>query len=97
MKLDDTKEQTEPTRPKFDFTITFGDVVMLLGFLGAIFIAWTNLDKRVVVLEERTAFQKTVDFDQDSRAQMQFDLIRKSQERIENKLDAALSSKDGRR
>lgn len=91
--MEEVKDQVSNVRPKFDFTITFGDVMMLFGFLGAIFVAWTNLDKRVVILEEKAAFQKMVDADQDAQTRMQFELIRKSQERIENKLDAALTSR----
>lgn len=74
-------------RPRFDFTITFGDVAMLIGFLVAIFSAWTNLDKRVVVLEEKAAYQKAIDAQQDAQTTQSLELIRSSQNRIETKLD----------
>lgn len=80
-------DQQEHNRPRFDFTITFGDVAMLVGFLVAIFSAWTNLDKRVVVLEEKASYQKAIDAQQDAQTTQSLDLIRASQNRIETKLD----------
>lgn len=82
----------EENRPRFDFTITFGDVMMLLGFLLAIFSAWTNLDKRVVILEEKAAYQKAVDATQDQAMAIQLGLIRSSQVRIETKLDRVIEN-----
>lgn len=75
------------SRPQFDFTITLGDIAMLIGFMVAIFSAWTNLDKRVIVLEEKVANQKSVDAHQDIQTAQSLDLIRASQSRIETKLD----------
>ena len=84
-------DQTEHrNRPKFDFTITFGDVAMLIGFLVAIFTAWTNIDKRVVVLEEKATYQKFIDTKQDEATSQQLGLIRQGQTRIEAKLDRVI-------
>lgn len=77
----------ENIRPKFDFTITFGDLLMLFGFLSAIFFSWTNLDKRVVLLEEKAAVQTRIDSKQDANLDASITLMRQSQARIEDKLD----------
>lgn len=84
---------TEEHKPKFDFTITFGDIVMIVGFITAIFAAWTNLDKRVVIIEEKYSHQKEIDNAQDSMMHTQMDMIRASQARIEGKLDKILEER----
>lgn len=50
-------------------TINLGHVLTFLGFLATIFVGWVNLDKRVMVLEEKTASQKIVDAHQDALVQ----------------------------
>lgn len=50
-------------------TINLGHVLTFLGFLTTIFVGWVNLDKRVMVLEEKTASQKIVDAHQDTLVQ----------------------------
>ena len=91
--MDQENHPVSSNRPRFDFTITFGDVIMLVGFLIGVFIGWTNLDKRVVILEEKASFQKTIDQQQDSDTSRQFDLIRQGQNRIEAKLDRVIENK----
>ena len=54
---------------RFDMTINLGHVLTFLGFLITIFVGWVNLDKRVVVLEEKTVSQKIVDAHQDALVQ----------------------------
>ena len=51
---------------KFDATINLGHILTFLGFLIAGFGAWTTLDKRVLVIEERAATQAVVDRNQDN-------------------------------
>ena len=78
------------SRFRFDMMITFGDVAMLIGFLIAAFTAWSNLDKRVVVLEQKSSDQFQIDQRQDQSTEQQLSLIRKSNDRIEAKLDRVI-------
>lgn len=55
----------------FDPTINAGHVLTFLGMSVALFVAWTNLDKRVVVLEERGSYQKLRDDTQDQALNQQ--------------------------
>ena len=51
---------------RFDPTINAGHLLTFVGFLVTIFIGWTNLDKRVVVLEENKNAQALRDKHQDA-------------------------------
>lgn len=51
---------------KFDATINLGHVLTFVGFVIAGFTAWSTLDKRVTVIEERASLQALVDKTQDS-------------------------------
>lgn len=67
---DSDLDYTEHDRRKhrglhFDPTINAGHILTFLGMSIALFTAWTNLDKRVVVLEERGSYQKLRDDTQD--------------------------------
>jgi hypothetical protein len=44
-------------RPKFDWTINLGHILTFLGFLISGFMAYQNLDKRVIVLEQSATYQ----------------------------------------
>ena len=55
----------------FDPTINAGHVLTFVGLSVALFAAWTNLDKRVVVLEERNSYQKLRDDTQDQAVTQQ--------------------------
>lgn len=52
---------------KFDATINLGHILTFAGFIIAMFGAWTTLDKRVTVIEERAGFQSQVDRAQDAK------------------------------
>lgn len=52
---------------KFDATINLGHVLTFIGFVIAGFTAWTTLDKRVTVIEERSSYQAQVDRNQDAQ------------------------------
>lgn len=60
----------------FDPTINAGHILTFLGMSVALFIAWTNLDKRVVVIEERVVYQKLRDDTQDQAIGQQLAEIR---------------------
>ena len=68
---DGTDRRGTPQAPshgvKFDPTVNLGHVLTFIGFMSAIFAAWTTLDKRVTVIEERAAFQAQIDRAQDSK------------------------------
>jgi hypothetical protein len=84
----------EPSRIKFDPTINLGHLLTFIGFIVAIFVGWTNLDKRVVVLEEGRHAQLQRDIHQDKLNNQQFDQVTASLRevkvllmRLEDKLD----------
>lgn len=74
---DDDVDHTEHDRRRvhqglrFDPTINAGHILTFLGMSIALFVAWTNLDKRVVVLEERNGYQKLRDDTQDQAVTQQ--------------------------
>jgi hypothetical protein len=49
----------------FDWSVNLGHVLTFLGFILTGFIAFQNLDKRVVVLEQSTLYQNKRDETQD--------------------------------
>ena len=84
----------ELKKMRFDPTINLGHVITFLGFILTIFIGWTNLDKRVVVLEETRNMQALRDKHQDSVIASQSSQIRESLNeikaamvRLEKKID----------
>jgi uncharacterized coiled-coil protein SlyX len=52
---------------KFDATINLGHVLTFIGFVIAGFTAWSTLDKRLTVIEERATFQAQIDRQQDAK------------------------------
>ena len=52
---------------KFDATINLGHVLTFVGFVIAGFTAWSTLDKRLTVIEERATFQAQIDRAQDAK------------------------------
>lgn len=59
--------ENKERRIRFDPTVNLGHIITFVGFLIAIFTAWTTLDKRVVVLEEGRKAQESIDRQQDQR------------------------------
>lgn len=62
-----------PTQPerrgiRFDATINLGHVLTFIGFMATAFIGWSAMDKRVVVLEERSLYQARRDEQQEQSA-----------------------------
>lgn len=59
----------EPARTgiRFDGTINLGHILTFAGFVIAGFAAWTTLDKRLTIIEERANFQAQIDRQQDTR------------------------------
>lgn len=80
---------------RFDPTFNAGHLFTFVGFLITIFIGWTNLDKRVVVLEESRNTQTQKDKHQDAMLTGQSAQIRESLNeikaaiiRLDNKIEA---------
>ena len=69
---------------RFDPTINLGHVLTFLGFLIAIFAAWVNLDKRVVVLEENRRTQQQIDNAQDVILNQHMNQIKESLNDLRN-------------
>lgn len=85
----------EMKKLRFDPTINAGHLFTFAGFLITIFIGWTNLDKRVVVLEESRNTQTQKDKHQDATLAHQSAQIRESLSeikaaiiRLDNKIEA---------
>ena len=82
------------SRLQFDWTINAGHLLTFLGFIITGFIAFQNLDKRVVVLEQTTVYQARRDAEQDvvqkeTKAEVRDALkdVRNSLEKLSDKID----------
>jgi hypothetical protein len=71
---------------KFDATINLGHILTFVGFLVAGFTAWTTLDKRVTVIEERANLQAVVDRNQDAQLTNNMIAIRESLSEIKQQI-----------
>ena len=63
---------------KFDATINLGHMLTFAGFVIAGFTAWSTLDKRVTVIEERATFQAQIDRTQDANQAANMVVIKES-------------------
>lgn len=79
--------ENKERRIRFDPTVNLGHIITFVGFLIAIFTAWTTLDKRVVVLEEGRKAQESIDRQQDQRALEARSEIRESLQEIKRGMD----------
>ena len=70
--------EDKKTGIRFDPTINLGHILTFVGFLVAIFTAWTTLDKRVVALEEAKKTQQQIDRTQDQILNQQMQHIRET-------------------
>jgi regulator of protease activity HflC (stomatin/prohibitin superfamily) len=71
---------------KFDATINLGHILTFLGFILAGFTAWTTLDKRVTVIEERANTQAIIDRGQDTNLAANMTAIRESLNEIKQQI-----------
>lgn len=71
---------------KFDATINLGHMLTFAGFILAGFTAWSTLDKRVTVIEERAGFQAQIDRNQDAVLQASMAAIKESLTEIKARL-----------
>ena len=79
--------ENKERRIRFDPTVNLGHIITFVGFLIAIFTAWTTLDKRVVVLEEGRKAQESIDRQQDQREREARSEIRESLQEIKRGMD----------
>lgn len=72
---------------RFDKTINLGHLLTFAGFLTAIMVSWTTLDKRVVVLEESRKAQAVLDHAQDDHSAEKFNEIKETLGEIKRSVD----------
>lgn len=72
---------------KFDATVNLGHILTFIGFIVAGFTAWTTVDKRVTILEERTTLQQLVDKQQDTTQLSNMAQIRESLTEIKQQIN----------
>lgn len=71
----------------FDRTINLGHILTFLGFVITGMIAWSTLDKRVVVLEEARKAQAQIDRHQDEVLGQNLSTIRESLTEIKRSIE----------
>jgi uncharacterized coiled-coil protein SlyX len=72
-----------------------GHVLTFVGFIVAGFTAWSTLDKRVTIIEERAALQTIVDKNQDATLNTALQSIKESLGKIESRLDRMADPRRG--
>lgn len=68
----------EGKRVSFEPIINLGHVISALAIVGSAWVAWANMDKRVLVLEEGAKLQQQIDRHQDELARMNMQQIREA-------------------
>jgi hypothetical protein len=93
----DRRSRAEPEAKgvKFDATINLGHVLTFVGFMVAGMTAWTTLDKRVTIIEERATMQTIVDKNQDATLNAALLSIKESLGKIESRLDHMADTRRG--
>lgn len=74
--MSDQPSTDKPRGIVFDKTVNLGHILTFLGFVCTGMIAWSTLDKRVVVLEEGRKAQAQIDRHQDESLQQNMATIR---------------------
>ena len=77
--------EQKPKRLTFDPTINAGHILTFMAMAVSLFVGWSALDKRVVVLEQTAAYQARRDDQQDVQ----------TGERLREIKDAIREIKDG--
>jgi hypothetical protein len=75
---------------RFDNTINLGHILTFLGFIATGAIAWSTMDKRVVVLEEAKINQIVIDHRQEAMLDDQRKTAREDLREVNQKLDRLL-------
>lgn len=77
----------ELKKMRFDPRIDLGHILTFLGFVLTIFIGWTNLDKRVVVLEQNDKHQNVIISNQSTQIKDSLNDLKSYLIRLEQKVD----------
>lgn len=72
------QEDQPVRRVTFDPTFNLGHILTLMGLMASVWVSWSTLDKRIVVLEESGKLQTQVDRHQDEVMRMNMTTIRES-------------------
>lgn len=80
-------EAKRAKRIRFDPTINAGHVLTTLVIVSGVFVGWTELDKRVVALEEGRKAQQQTDTHQDQMLGQQMGQIRESLAEIKRNVE----------
>lgn len=91
---DHPSDQARPRGVRFDPTINLGHIITFVGFILSLFVTWSTLDKRVVVLEESRKAQELRDTGQDQRNSDQMGAIRESLTEIKQNVIALRDRQD---
>lgn len=91
------RRQADRGGVRFDKTINLGHILTFAGFIISGIVAWSTLDKRVVVLEESRKAQELRDSGQDQRNSDQMDAIRESLAEIKQNVIALRDRQDRER
>lgn len=95
--MQDTPE-TPAKKIRFDGTINLGHILTFLGFIATGIAVYSNMDKRLVILEENRKYQSVVDHAQDIRANTASEEMKSLLLRVERqveRLNDRLDRKDG--
>jgi len=82
-----TEIKENPTRIKFDATINLGHILTFVGFMTAGMVAWSTLDKRVVVIEEFKVNQAQINLHQEALTESNKRDVNEGFNRVNDKLD----------
>lgn len=83
-------QSNQDRRVRFDGTINLGHILTFAGCIGSMVVAWSTMDKRVVVLEEARVYQSVLDKRQDDDRSALKLQVREDYKDISNKLDRVL-------
>ena len=84
---EERREESPHRGIKWDATINLGHILTFIGFLLAGFGAWSNLDKRVTIVEESKYLQKQVDSSQDIRSAEAAGQIKEVLQRLDRQIE----------
>lgn len=82
----DNSKTLYPNSIKFDPRVSLGHIIQVIMIIMAILLAWQNLDKRVMVLEESRHLQSLRDQHQDALANANSRQIKETLTKIEETL-----------
>lgn len=80
-------EAKKAKRIRFDPTVNAGHVLTTLVIVSGVFVGWTELDKRVVALEEGRKAQEQLDRHQDQMLGQQMLQIKESLSEIKRNVE----------